>query len=134
MTKLQDYDFVIRHVSRTSNVLANALSHPDGVERAPRKIDTLLLERFFSWYLSRNEEEEQENHAATISQNHDLPTAGHPGIKRTLSLLTRKGHKWKGMQMDIKKYVEGCIICQKNKPRVGPTPNSLHPLEVPVSP
>jgi hypothetical protein len=60
--------------------------------------------------------------------------AGHLGIKRTLSLLTRKGHGWKGIRKDVKDYMDRCQICQRNKPRTGPGYGELHTFLVPGSP
>jgi hypothetical protein len=41
---------------------------------------------------------------------------------------------WKGMREDVRKYVGGCLTCQKAKPNTGRQPNMLHPLLVPESP
>jgi hypothetical protein len=63
-------------------------------------MDTLLPDRLFICYLTRSAEREddlREEHGKIISENHDTLMAGHLGVKRTLSLLTRKGHGWKGM-------------------------------------
>jgi hypothetical protein len=38
------------------------------------------------------------------------------------------------MWTDIKQYVDGCIICQKSKPRVGPGSDKLHPMPIAGSP
>jgi hypothetical protein len=136
-TKLQDYNFVIKHVSGTSNAAADALSRPEGKDRGPRKTDTLLPERFFVRCLTRSvdqQEEGKKNKERIISENHDAPTAGHQGVKRTLSLINRKGHMWKGLCWDIQDYVKGCLVCQKNKAQVGPTLGSLHLFKTPGSP
>lgn len=45
---------------------------------------------------------------------HDSPMAGHPGIQRTLQKI-RKGFYWQGMRTCIKKYIKGCVNCQKYK-------------------
>jgi hypothetical protein len=100
-TKLQDYNFMIKHVEGTNNTRAGTLSRPDGVEKSEKKTATLLLDTYFVGLIAGREEEEEtltrEDKAEAIQQSHDVPMAGHPGIKRTLNLLTRRGQKWKGM-------------------------------------
>jgi hypothetical protein len=94
-TKLQDYDFVIKHISGSSNTAMDALSRLEGEEKAPRKLNTLLPDQFFVRCLPgslEEEEEEKERQGQVIVENHDVPTAEHQGIKRTLALLTWKGH------------------------------------------
>jgi hypothetical protein len=60
--------------------------------------------------------------------------ARHPGTKRTLSLITRKGYYWKGIRKDVRNYVQGYQTCQKNKSRVGPVGLTLHPFDILGSP
>src|SRR5438477_10016775 len=50
-----------------------------------------------------------------IAQHHDSPLAGHPGITKTLELLSRN-YSWQSIQQDVEEYVKGCIPCQMNKP------------------
>jgi hypothetical protein len=51
-TKLQDFDFTIKHIAGTSNVAADVLSRPDRGEKLQRTMDVLLLDRLFTRYLS----------------------------------------------------------------------------------
>jgi hypothetical protein len=64
---------------------------------------------------------------------HDTPTAGHLGIKKTLDLMFRRGLSWPGIRTYVKEYVQGCLICQKAKPWVGPGNDQLHPMIIPGS-
>jgi hypothetical protein len=140
-TKLQDFDFVIKHIAGRSNVSADTLSRPDGEEKPERRTDIMLLDRLFVHYLARKDLEDPVKDEITnkrkeeiISNHHDVPAAGHPGIKRTHSLITRKGHHWKGLRKDVTSYVQTCQICQKNKLRIGPVGLELHPFNIPKSP
>src|SRR5882672_5070599 len=49
-----------------------------------------------------------------IYQNHDIPMAGHPGVKRTIELVSRT-YWWETLRKDIEEYVRGCERCQRNK-------------------
>jgi hypothetical protein len=138
-TKLQDYNFVIWHVEGTSNARADALSRPEGMERPERKTATLLPDKLFIRIMTRKEvpEEEElskEEKGKMIKNYHDSPTARHPGVKKTLDLLRRRGHKWKGIRQDVKNYVGGCLVCQKVKAKVGPSTDQLQPLPIASGP
>jgi hypothetical protein len=45
-----------------------------------------------------------------------------------LELLLRRRKKWKGIRQDMRKYIQGCLVCQKVKLRTGPGSNKLKPL------
>ena len=66
-----------------------------------------------------------------IVKNHDHPLAGHPGAKRTKSLMLTKFY-WPYLGRDVKKYVEGCDRCQKTK--VKRKTMILHPHSVSENP
>ena len=46
--------------------------------------------------------------------NHDDPTAGHYGQKKTLELVRRK-YYWPAMHKDVAEYVQTCDLCQRAK-------------------
>ena len=50
-----------------------------------------------------------------IQSCHEVPTAGHPGIAKTLELITQ-GFWWPQMKHDIEIYIKACHICQMVKP------------------
>ena len=61
---------------------------------------------------------------------HDTPLAGHVGIRKTLSLLTRHFY-WPGIQKDVANYCKTCETCQrvgKANQRIPKAP--LHPIPV----
>ena len=49
-----------------------------------------------------------------ISQYHDPPTMGHPGVSRTTHLL-RQHLWWPIIAQEVVQYVKGCAKCQQNK-------------------
>ena len=49
-----------------------------------------------------------------MQEFHDAPTAGHPGMERTLDLISRF-YWWPGMLMDVHAFVRSCPACQLNK-------------------
>jgi hypothetical protein len=111
-TKLQDFDFVIKHIAGKSNTLADALSRPDGEEKVERVTDVMLPDRLFVHYLAQRDPEELvedkmtcEEKEKIISSHHNTSMVGHPGVKRTLSLIVRKGYRWKGLRRDVTDYV-----------------------------
>src|ERR1043166_5202314 len=45
-------------------------------------------------------------------EHHDIPTAGHVGVKKMTLALKRK-YWWPNMNKDIEKYVHSCLVCQQ---------------------
>jgi hypothetical protein len=127
---------MIKHVEGSSNARADTLSRPEGVEKQERKVDTLIPEKLFVRMLIGTETTEDENGdiGETIRKYHDSPTAGHPGIRKTLELLMRRKLCWKGMRKDVWNYIKGCIICQKAKLKIGPSTDPLSPLPIAEGP
>ena len=58
---------------------------------------------------------------------------GHPGIDKTLELMTRN-YWWPGMKKDIQKYIASCNTCQTVKPDRQAKVAPLHPNEIPEGP
>ncbi|KAL0155123.1 hypothetical protein M9458_049386, partial [Cirrhinus mrigala] len=64
---------------------------------------------------------------------HGSPGSGHPGSKRTLSLLQNR-YWWPSMRHDTIRYVQSCSVCaMSNSPRMLPT-GKLVPLPIPEGP
>lgn len=68
-----------------------------------------------------------------IQMHHDLPSAGHLGRWKTYELISRN-YWWPGLTTDVKKYVSGCDICQRNKNRPQQPFGPLMPNPVPEGP
>ena len=49
-----------------------------------------------------------------IRLHHDTPMGGHGGQWKTTELVTRN-FWWPGITREVKRYVEGCDACQRNK-------------------
>ena len=52
--------------------------------------------------------------AEIIGLHHDTPIGGHEGQWKTVELVTRN-FWWPGVTKEVKRYVEGCNACQRNK-------------------
>ena len=46
--------------------------------------------------------------------HHDHATAGHPGIQRMTSLVSRR-YWWPGLREFVRNYIKGCATCQATK-------------------
>lgn len=68
-----------------------------------------------------------------VHAHHDVPIAGHPGRFKTLELV-RRTYWWPGMRSYIERYIRGCDVCQRTKPRHGPASAPLHPNPAPSYP
>ncbi|KAL0539505.1 hypothetical protein IC582_023720 [Cucumis melo] len=61
---------------------------------------------------------------------HDSVLGGHSGFLRTYKRMNGEIH-WMGMKNDVKKYVEQCEICQRNKTEALTPAGLLQPLPIP---
>src|SRR3984957_13693940 len=68
-----------------------------------------------------------------VHDNHDSITVGHPGWYKTQKLITWD-YWWPYIQVDVRKYVDGCETCQRTKAHQGKLHAPLHPNEVPKHP
>ena len=66
---------------------------------------------------------------ALLAFTHDLPTAGHFGRTKTLSVL-RQRWQWQGDASDVREYVKSCALCQMAKHSTSHDPGLLIPIEV----
>ena len=48
-----------------------------------------------------------------IAEYHNTFAYGHGGVNRTINLLNREGHNWKGMFKDVRRFISSCPCCQK---------------------
>jgi len=52
--------------------------------------------------------------AEVIRLHHDMPVGGHGEQWKTVELVTRN-FWWPGVAREVKRYMEGCNACQRNK-------------------
>jgi len=62
-----------------------------------------------------------------ISLFHDHVTAGHPGITKTLQLLSQY-YWWPNMKTFVTEYIKGCTTCQMTKVNTHPAHPPLFPI------
>jgi len=68
-----------------------------------------------------------------LQARHDLPLAGHPGILKTIELITRD-YIWIGLRDDVETYIKGCAVCQRTKGTTKLPGGTLKTLEVATRP
>jgi hypothetical protein len=88
------------------------LSRPPGVDMGTQDNQDIVVlpDRLFIHHTELSENDKR----TILHQYHNNPTAGHPGRDNTITLVKRH-HNWIGMDTWIRKYVEGCVVCQQNK-------------------
>jgi hypothetical protein len=75
----------------------------------------------------------QEIRDLILHDHHYSPDAGHPGTYRMLESLKRT-FWWPTIKTDVRRYVKGCDMCQKNKAIRRPDHITLNPLPIPDKP
>ncbi|KAF7762019.1 hypothetical protein Agabi119p4_10011 [Agaricus bisporus var. burnettii] len=68
-----------------------------------------------------------------LHDHHNSPDAGHPGTYRMLESV-KQTFWWPTIKTDIRRYVRGCDMCQKNKTIRRPDHIPLNPLPIPDKP
>lgn len=68
---------------------------------------------------------------ALLYEYHSTPSAGHPGVDRTLRRLAAVFY-WAGMRRDVKKFVDACYTCQTTKYSTQKPAGLLQPLPIPT--
>ena len=76
---------------------------------------------------------DKELRAEVIRLHHNTPVGGHGGQWKTVELVTRN-FWWPRMTMEVKQYMEGCDLYQRNKNRTELPAEKLMPNEVPDKP
>jgi len=93
-----------------------------------REEDRLML-KDGKVYVSKN----KELRAEVIRLHHDTPVEEHGGQWKTVELVTRN-FWWPRVMTEVKRYVEWCDLCQRNKNRTEPLAGKLMPNEAPDKP
>jgi hypothetical protein len=70
---------------------------------------------------------------AILAECHDAVTGAHFGRDKTTAAVQQR-FTWKGLTVDVDKYVASCDSCQRNKPSQQLTPGLLMSLPVPERP
>ena len=76
---------------------------------------------------------DRELRAEIIWLHHDVPVAGHGGQWKTVELVTRN-YWWPVVTSNIRRYVEGCDLCQRMKNRTEEVTGKLKLSEIPEKP
>jgi Integrase zinc binding domain len=106
------------HATTVSNlerlVLDAQLAHPDLLQLWASRFN--LTEADSAWYHGSAlvVVEDNELRREVLSLYHDHHLAGHPGISKTLDLLTRD-YWWPTVKEFVTSYIKGCAVCQSNK-------------------
>jgi len=93
-----------------------------------REEDGLMLKEG-KVYVPRDEELKAE----IIQLHHDTPVGEHRGQWKTVELVTRN-FWWPRVTMEVKQYMEGCDLCQRNKNRTELPVGKLMPNKAPDKP
>ena len=126
MQELAEFEFELRHVPGKKHVPADFLSRPFGENQGKDDNNDLVLlpPARFAQVDFPTKLEDQCN---ILQLYHNHPLAGHPGITNTIHLLSQT-YQGKEMKAFAKEYVQGCAMCQQNKPHTTHQKALLQPI------
>ncbi|SLM40434.1 reverse transcriptase domain protein [Lasallia pustulata] len=122
---LASYDFRIQHVRGNDNKCADALSRRTDYEQGSKPTPAAILQDKNGIMTFRKQQTDtlalmedlnltDKQKLQVIQERHDNKLAGHPGISKTIELITRD-FKWPGLRKDVQHYVDNCDTCKKAK-------------------
>jgi reverse transcriptase-like protein/integrase-like protein len=113
MEFLQDFNFVLDHIPGHTNTIANLLSCHTNLNKGVDSQTHVLLP--LSLFLCKTYVEDDPEKQQTILQElHSSPSAGHPGIANTWTLVSQH-YEGPRLHTFIEQYVRGCPYCQESK-------------------
>ncbi|KAI5474168.1 hypothetical protein MNV49_007998, partial [Pseudohyphozyma bogoriensis] len=159
--RLSDFAFTLTYRSGAANTAADALSRapPTASDDRPYIPDALLAriqkeqdhESLVSTFSQAEQEKVSNTNGTTLfdgrivipesddlkleilRSRHDHPTAGHPGVTKTLQLV-RRDFYWRGVRKYVEDYVSGCTTCARTKAPRHKKYGLLQPLPIPEHP
>lgn len=102
--RLQEFDYEVRHISGTSNTVADGLSRCCGVVSGA--ITTSESSRHGIGDMT------MDSKLQSFARVHNS-VVGHRGVVRCISLLRGSGIAWPSMEKDISAFIKQCPLCQK---------------------
>ncbi|KAI2646702.1 Transposon Tf2-9 polyprotein [Labeo rohita] len=151
---LTRFNFIITYRPGSKNVTADALSRqfsPEAPSEPEPIIPSNLIVSPIIWDLDREIQQAtlqepappdcpegrtyvpRSERQTLLGPAHNSPGSGHPGSRRSLSLLQSR-YWWPNMHRDTIRYIQSCSVCAKsNSPRQLPT-GKLVPLPIPQRP
>ncbi|TYK14439.1 uncharacterized protein E5676_scaffold186G00980 [Cucumis melo var. makuwa] len=131
LTKLLGYDFEILYQPGLLNKAADALSRVD----TRVELNEMTTSGIVDMNTVSEEVENDEELQQIIEKLKKEPEVGGKfewknGFLRTYKRMSGELH-WQGMKNDVKKYVEQCEICQRNKYEATKPAGVLQPLPIP---
>jgi len=128
---LQEYDFKIKHIPGNTNIPADALSRPPGVDQGENDNQRIIMIPPSHVQTTITVAKPTNKFLQSImTLTHDHVTAGHPGQDETIRKM-KEIYQWPGMNAWIANYIKGCAICQQNKILMHQKKTPLYSITVP---
>ena len=117
---LQEYNYILEYIPSKTNTTANALSRPprkDHGEEDNKDVTIIPPHRARAAKTLGGRTvmpNIKEVRRAILRNNHNIPTASHPGRDKTLRKV-QEHYWWPGIKDWVAEYIKGCATCQQSK-------------------
>jgi Integrase zinc binding domain len=127
---LQDFDYTLEHIPRSSNTIADLLSRRKDLNKGvDTEIRTLLPDHLFSHKTHLSNDPDTRRQA--VRELHDTPAAGHPEIANMWELV-RQHYERPKLRQFVEEYIKGCPKCQETKTNIHHTKAPLQRLDTAI--
>jgi len=135
---LQDFDYTLEHIPRSTNTVADLLLQRKDLNKGVNTDEphVLLSDHLFMPTKTTHAnkiflEDDSDLRRDILQTLHDSPAAGHPGISNTWELV-REQYKGPRLREFVEQYIKGCACCQESKTNVHWSKAPLQRFDTPV--
>jgi transposase InsO family protein len=112
---IQDYDFILKYIKGKDNPIADGLSRfvEADSEDTPLTLSSIEISNSLNISTINITDVIIPKQYYKILSGHHNCIVSHGGVKSTIALLKKHGHRWHDMRKHVEAFIKRCPVCQK---------------------